>query len=236
MLFCLEDLDKVGYTKRYKNRCNFNLDQAKICITWLAEFHAKFMNSKQSISDLVTQNKIWSWGTYWNLDQRLDLLQKLALSQENSLTEAATNLEVDLKNKARKLHEKLQNAKFKTIIHGDAKVENFCFYHDMTKVAGVDFQYVGTGIGVTDFWYFLTSCLENIETKHAKLLDFYFSELRKNLTTWSAENLDQMEAEWRELYPFCIADFERFVRANWPGHWKLTDFTFQTCQKALDQL
>ena len=68
------------------------------------------------------------------------------------------------------------NCKFKTIVHGDAKLANFCFSHDLSNVAAVDFQYVGGGCGMKDVAYFLGSCLndQELRTTENELLDFTY--------------------------------------------------------------
>ena len=71
----------------------------------------------------------------------------------------------------------LNTAKFKTIIHGDAKLANFLFGPD--AVAAVDFQYVGGGVGIKDVAYFLSSIYTEDElfSHEKKCLDHYFQAL-----------------------------------------------------------
>jgi aminoglycoside phosphotransferase (APT) family kinase protein len=61
-------------------------------------------------------DKLWKTGTYWHLKIRPDELA--------ALTDAA------LKKAAPAINQKLQQAKYKTFVHGDAKLENFCFSKD----------------------------------------------------------------------------------------------------------
>jgi thiamine kinase-like enzyme len=63
-----------------------------------------------------------------------------------------------LKEAAPVIDEKLNTCAYKTFVHGDAKLANFCFAPD-GQVAGVDFQYVGGGCGMKDVAYFIGSCL-----------------------------------------------------------------------------
>ena len=51
----------------------------------------------------------------------------------------------------------LRSCPFRTLVHGDAKVANFCFDPARPAVAAVDFQYVGGGVGVQDLAYLLIS-------------------------------------------------------------------------------
>lgn len=55
-----------------------------------------------------------------------------------------------LKGAAEAIDSKLNQCKFQTIVHGDAKVANFCFTPDSKSIAAVDFQYVGSGCGMKD--------------------------------------------------------------------------------------
>jgi aminoglycoside phosphotransferase (APT) family kinase protein len=109
-------------------------------------------------------------------------------------------------------------------VHGDAKAANFCFSPDRRRVAAVDFQYVGGGCGVKDVCYLL-ACMGGWhgadEAAEARLLDFYFRELRAAIAPPAAGgggeiDLDALEAEWRALYPLAAADFSRFM-AGWAG-------------------
>ena len=63
----------------------------------------------------------------------------------------------DLKKAAQGIDKRLQSARFQTLVHGDAKLANFCF-SDVGQVAAVDFQYVGKGCGMKDVAYFISSC------------------------------------------------------------------------------
>gem|GEM_PF-6732341 len=53
----------------------------------------------------------------------------------------------------------LGQARFQTLVHGDAKHDNFCLAARANGAAAVDFQYVGRGPGIKDVAYFLASCL-----------------------------------------------------------------------------
>lgn len=76
----------------------------------------------------------------------------------------------------------LRNCRFPTIVHGDAKLANFCFADDGQAVAAVDFQYAGGG-GIKDVAYFIGSCPDeaDCERQETELLDVYFASLRKPL-------------------------------------------------------
>jgi hypothetical protein len=190
MLFLLEDLDASGFGAR---RTSVSEEELQACLRWLAAFHATFMN--------VVPESLWKVGSYWHLATRPDELR------------AMTNR--DLQRAAPRLDERLNRAHFQTLIHGDAKLQNFCFAPDGRAVAAVDFQYVGGGVGVKDVAYFLTSCLSNARLVREAdgYLDDYFRELREALRRRAAEFGDMvvLEAEWRALYPVACADFYRFL-------------------------
>ncbi|KAK7885968.1 hypothetical protein WMY93_025589 [Mugilogobius chulae] len=119
----------------------------------------------------------------------------------------------------------LTNCHFKTIVHGDAKLANFCFSKSGKEVAAVDFQYVGGGCGMKDVVYFLGSCMEEreCEKKVPALLDYYFSELENAVD----KGLDfaALEKEWREMFAFAWTDFHRFLLGWMPGHWKINRYS-----------
>ncbi|MDB4992993.1 MAG: Choline kinase, partial [Myxococcaceae bacterium] len=161
-LFLLEDLDAAGFGKRRRREPDpVALDR---CLAWLASFHARFVG--------VTPSGLWKTGTYWHLATRPD---ELAALDDPGLREAAPVLD-----------RMLRQAAFQTIVHGDAKLANFCFSHDGHAVAAVDFQYVGGGCGMKDVAYFLSSCSDDgFDPHEARHLDRYFELLRGALATRS---------------------------------------------------
>jgi aminoglycoside phosphotransferase (APT) family kinase protein len=114
------------------------------------------------------------------------------------------------------------------LVHGDAKLQNFCFAEAGDAVAAVDFQYVGGGVGVKDVAYCLTSCLSPRELQRdaPRHLNAYFRELQAAVDQRRTDqtpaalpdafDFDALEAEWRELYPVACADFYRFL-LGWAG-------------------
>ena len=195
-LFVLEDLNAAGLAER---REQLPLHGLQACLSWLAHFHATFM--REPATDL------WPTGTYWHLDTRPD---ELARGPDDELRAAASWLDA-----------RLRAARHRTLLHGDAKVENFCFTRDLRGVAAVDFQYVGGGTGVQDVAYFFSSCLDTraCETHAAALLDHYFEALRRSLASTRPDiDSSALEVEWRELYPIAWADFCRFMSGWAPNH------------------
>ena len=218
----LEDLDAEGFDVR-KN-C-VSMADVKYCLTWLATFHATFMKS--------SAKGLWNIGTYWHLATRPDEFAAM----ENG----------KLKRAAKAIDESLNNCKFQTLVHGDAKLANFCFAPEsdriegeadaLPRVAAVDFQYVGRGCGMKDVVYFLTSCLsdDQCERQIESLLGFYFQVLKNALGSEFIE-FNALESEWRSMFAVAWADFNRFLNGWSPGHWKLTPFSNRMTDEALKRL
>lgn len=214
VLMVLEDLDEAGYGQR---RSSVSWNEIKTCLKWLANFHATFMGEKP--------DKLWKKGTYWHLDTRPDELKVLD--------------DLPLKKAAGAIDQKLQQANFKTFVHGDAKLANFCFSDDGKNVAAVDFQYVGGGCGMKDVAYFIGSCLheEECESYESDILEFYFEELKKALQQHDKNiDLNALEQEWRELYPVAWTDFHRFLKGWSPGHWKINSYSERLAREVVEQL
>ncbi len=188
-LFVLEDLDAAGFSLR-RTRCTET--EIAACLGWLAAFHARFVG--------VAPEGLWKVGTYWHLATRSD---ELAALPPGELRQAAPRID-----------EQLNRARFQTLVHGDAKLENFCFSAGQ-GVAAVDFQYVGGGVGVKDLVYFLGSCLhpQECEARVPRYLDLYFAALRSELGRPGAAAVDAagLEQEWRELFSWAWVDFYRFL-------------------------
>jgi hypothetical protein len=208
IIIILEDLGDLGFTKVVNNP---NDNEINLCLKWLAEFHSRAFNTQN--------NGIWKIGSYWHLDTRQDEFKKMASSK--------------LKELASKINTKLNSAKFKTIIHGDAKTANFCFTKDSSKVAAVDFQYVGYGSPVKDLIYFLGSALDENELFHNfhNYKDLYYSHLEQSVNDLDFKSL---KLEIEELWKFAFADFERFLLGWMPEHKKLTKFSNIITQEVIN--
>lgn len=181
----LEDLDAAGYPERR--------GAIEDALRWLAHFHATFLG--------VSPKGLWATGTYWHLATRPD---ELAAIRDARLARAASSIDA-----------RLNAARYQTLVHGDAKLANFCW--GVSGVAAVDFQYVGGGCGMKDVAYLL-SCLDDVALQRGEgaLLDLYFNTLREALR--GAVDADALEGEWRELYPWAWADFMRFLAGWSPGY------------------
>ncbi|MEM8668102.1 MAG: phosphotransferase [Planctomycetota bacterium] len=214
-IIVLEDLDANGFNRRKKYADQHDIEA---CLSWLAHFHATFLSNAAS--------GLWPVGTYWHLETRPD---EFAAMRNGPLKEYA-----DL------IDRRLSNATFQTLVHGDAKLANFCFSdRNHTPVAAVDFQYVGRGCGMKDVAYFISSCLDEREAaaQQDSLLAFYFGQLKSALqSARHAIEFNALEREWRDLYPIAWADFCRFLLGWSPDHWKLNAYSDQMTQAAIDQL
>ena len=191
-----------------------NNKEIKACLSWLANFHAVFLG--------VEPEGLWPVGTYWHLETRPDELEAMDDAQ--------------LKAVAGDIDRILSECHFKTIVHGDAKLANFCFSSSRQNVAAVDFQYVGGGCGMKDIVYFLGSCMEGreCEKRVPGLLDYYFTELKQFVN----KDIDfrALEAEWREMFAFAWTDFDRFLLGWMPGHWKINRYSKQLTKEVLCKL
>jgi len=168
---------------------------------------------------------LWESGTYWHLQTRPDELARL---DDDRLREAAPAIDQELKD-----------VKYQTLVHGDAKLANFCFDQEGTEVAAVDFQYIGGGCGMKDLAYFVGSCFrdEEAERMEDEVLDVYFSQIRElNQKLGEPVSENELEMDWRPLYRVAWADFHRFMKGWSPGHWKLSDYSERVTSSVIKDL
>lgn len=212
-LLVLEDLDAAGFSGRRRFVSDAELGAG---LSWLAHFHATFMGK--------SPEGLWETGTYWHVETRPDELD--VLKQKDPALSAAAHI----------IDRRLKESPYQTLVHGDAKLANFCFSSNGCRVAVVDFQYVGGGCGMKDVAYFIGSCLgeAECERREDELLDTYFHFLRTALEKYqSAINAEDAEGDWRELYPVAWTDFHRFLKGWSPGHWKVNDYSERLARKVL---
>lgn len=207
-VLCLEDLDAQGFSGRVTEAQDNQIQQV---VHWLANFHARFVD--------VQAPDLWPEGCYWHLATRQDEWSAMADSE--------------LKNAASALDIALKQARYQTLLHGDAKLANFCFDQSAQTVAAVDFQYVGRGVGVRDLAYFLGCCMDDarLEQDAPRWLDAYFACLRNALP--ANVNSAELEREWRALYAIAWADFHRFLAGWMPTHWKINRYMQRMSEQAL---
>lgn len=219
-LLLLEDLRAAGFTLDYDET---NRDHLLACIDWLANFHGSFIVDSPAKD---WPQGLWQKGTYWHLDTRQEEWQAME--------------EGTLKDQAGALAQALDSARFKCLVHGDAKVANFCFAEHGKEVAAVDFQYLGAGVGVQDLVYLLGSALaeSNLQQELSYLQEHYFQELARAIMA-QGENqafAQQVVDEWQSLFTIAWADFHRFIMGWCPDHGKNTAFSRQLTGQALTQI
>jgi len=217
-LFVLEDLDQAGFPAR---RTCCTPQEIAACLGWLAAFHARFLG--------IVGDGLWQVGTYWHLATRPDELARLG-SAMGALRRAAPAID-----------QRLNAARFRGLVHGDAKLENFCFSSSGPSVAAVDFQYVGGGVGVKDVAYFLSSCLSagECEALVPGYLEVYFDALRVALKARGdapAREAAALEREWRELFSWAWTDFYRFLSGWAPAYASGDAYSEKQLQLVLDSL
>ena len=212
-IIVMEDLDAAGFDQR---RDSVSRQDVKLCLLWLASFHAWSLGYEPK--------GLWPTGTYWHLATRPD--------------EYAVMQNIELQQAAKAIDDVLASCRFKSLVHGDAKLANFCF-SSVAEVAAVDFQYVGGGCGMKDVAYFLGSCLNEQQCfeQQNELLDFYFGELTTKVMAINlAIDVEALEAEWRSMYTLAWTDFSRFLNGWMPGHWKLNGYSKHLADLTLAQL
>jgi hypothetical protein len=210
-LIVMEDLADIELTD---TTLDANESHLKVCLSWLANFHAKYLNVKNEL--------LWKTGTYWHLETRPDEFERLE--------------DCELKQYANTIDEILKNTKYQTIVHGDAKLANFCFNRIVTKCAAVDFQYVGHGCGMKDLAYFMSSAVEpeDCEDLEEFIKDIYFDELHKAIEIYHPDiDPQDVEDEWRMLFCLSWADFKRFLKGWSPEHFKINTYSQAVTNRAL---
>lgn len=209
----LEDLDTHYPIRKHR----LTLPEAKTCLIWLANFHATFLGKEPT--------GLWPTGTYWHLDTRPEEFERIE--------------HAELRSKAHRINEVLESCAYQTIVHGDAKVANFCFSESGKEIAVVDFQYVGRGCGMKDVAYFLGSCLSDteLESYAEDLLEFYFEELRQAIELSGADiSISHLEQEWRRMYAVAWTDFTRFLLGWMPSHQKVNGYSLRLMKMVLAEL
>jgi len=208
VLIVLEDLDLAGYPLRKRT---VTWEEIVECLTWLAKCHSSYMGESPV--------GLWDIGSYWHLATRP---QELEVMDDQILKDAATLID-----------SKLNSCTYKTLIHGDAKLANFCFAPD-GQVAALDFQYVGGSCGMKDVAYFIGSCLNEhkCEQLESQILDTYFEALHNAMQ----EKNEDLEQEWRSLYRVAWADFHRFLKGWSPGHWKVNGYSERVTTEVIKNL
>jgi len=211
----LEDL-----RERFPRRCPGMLSErdTKATLLWLARFHAHFVGS-----DLTTG--LWEQGSFWHLATRQDELRAIP-SSFSELKELAGTLDARLRR---------PGLAHRTMIHGDAKSENFLFTKDGATCAAYDFQYAGSGLGAQDVAYVLASSVEPglLRTKEIELLRFYHDHFVRYAKMKSADLKYDFDAFLLDDYEIALLDYCRFM-AGW-GWWGNTSWAKGKMRDILDR-
>lgn len=208
----LEDIDAAGYPSRPRAGRS---EVTRAGLEWLAAFHAAHLGRKP--------HGLWEEGSYWYLSTRPDEHNAIKGHPLHAL--------------APELDRRLRRARHRTLVHGDPKLENFCAQGGPhPRFAAVDFQYVGGGVGVRDVVYFIGSAVEpaRVEAELPRLLDDYFRALHQEHRAQggTSRELEEVEAEWRELVPVAWLDFYRFT-LGWSSAWAQSDVYAQKLLREL---
>lgn len=210
-LLVMEDLHDIGY---FVEKESGDWKSLSVAIKWLAYFHMKFMKGDGK--------GLWPVGSYWHLDTRKDEFEAMPDSV--------------FKSNAKAIHDRLNNASFKTLIHGDAKFDNLCFHYSGNNVAAVDFQYIGHGAGVKDLAYLVGSCLDNeaLIKYDKQVVREYLSFCKQAVIDYQINiDFDAFEKEVLQLYPVAWADFYRFLLGWNPDSWKICDHMKNKAEQGL---
>lgn len=216
--FVLEDL-----RPRFPREGSGSLDEttATTALRWLADFHAAFLEVDRSV--------LWAKGTYWHLDTRLDEWRQI------------TRDYVDLQRIARavdsRLHRDGPGPAPRTLLHGDAKSENFIFSRDGRQAASYDFQYAGSGLGAQDVAYLMASSVQSsvLKTREMELLRGYHKRFLQQATE-SAQGRRALAYSFEEFvsdYELGVLDFCRFC-AGW-GWWGNSGWAKQRVKEILQR-
>lgn len=209
----MDDLDSLGYSERGSPD---NVEQIYSALYWLANFHARFLG--------VNDSDVWQLGGYWYLATRQSELMNMPDSH--------------LKKSAVMINSAIENTKYQTLLHGDAKLANFCFHTQRSESAAVDFQYVGHGPGIKDLMLLLSSGLSEslLLARGEELLTRYFQVLEVALRRYGKSELfDDVKADWSTLWPFVWADYHRFLAGWKPDHPRINGYMQAQTELVLTQ-
>ena len=207
-LLLLEDLGNAGFHPHRPPRT----EHVGAGLRWLAHLHARLLGQ--------CPEGLWEQGTYWHLETRAQEWERMPSGA--------------LKEAARELDRRLREARYLTVVHGDAKPSNF-LWGEAGGAAAVDFQYVGPGCGIRDVVYFLDSCLgeRGCEAEAEVWLERYFASLQEALSASGKGSLShEVEQEWRALYPVAWSDFQRFYQ-GWGRPGPLGSYSLRQLDLAL---
>ncbi|KAJ3358555.1 hypothetical protein GGF32_000333 [Allomyces javanicus] len=189
-------------------------------LAWLAFFHAHFLGTPPA--------GLWETGGYWHLATRPSELRRAQNARGSPYQWVALHADVW----AEQLAKWQTDRRCGTLVHGDPKGDNVVVMPD-GKVAMVDFQYVGGGIGAVDVAHWLaTSAPDHVLNDWRRVVtDEYYAvyaaqaAAKKQEVVDAATVVDQVEV--------ALLDWARFV-AGW-GWWGNVRWLQRTVQEIRDK-
>ena len=188
----------------------YSLDQTHVVLNWLAGFHSTFSPPPTltqhppptSLRPPPTVDGIWQHGDYWHLATRSS--EFASLPSSHYLRTWAPYVDALLSSPTQP---------GRTILHGDAKSANIAFARSAPPSCVLyDFQYCGTGLGVQDVIYFLSTSVPPrflAGNGYEELLRVYWDAVEPSEEYgW---DVCKEQAEW------AIVDWARFLE-SW-GQW-----------------
>ena len=205
----LEDLRESGFHRVAEPSSK----QTASGLSWLAHFHALFMGEQLE--------GLWEYGCYWQLNTRQEEWERMPAGV--------------LKDKAQDFDQRLNQSRYLTLVHGDAKFPNFCWSAE-DRASAVDFQYVGRGCGMRDVALFLSRSVaeERRFEEMESWIGLYFEQLGAAISEHSKDvNYENLACEWRPLFSVAWADYLRF-RQGWANTTFLSAYDQLQLSRALD--
>ncbi|KAH8239514.1 hypothetical protein KR032_005100 [Drosophila birchii] len=189
-IYILEDLSFLGYTSldRYQG---LNLEDAKICLRKMAQFHGASMillqNQPELLAKLSTSNYAQGISDPFAKGILLDGTEFAADLFAEELPEISKKMKAQLPVA---YSQRLQNvvdpqkSTFNTIVHGDLWVNNMMFDRTNNRAILVDFQECFWGSPAIDlqFFFYTSLQLEILLTRKDELLKHYFHCLHETLS------------------------------------------------------
>ncbi|KAH8286943.1 hypothetical protein KR018_011384, partial [Drosophila ironensis] len=189
-IYILEDLGALGYTSLDRFH-GLELEDAKVCLRKMAQFHGSSMILNQNEPELVAQlspshyakgvsdpfaQVIVLNGTEFVADifaGELPEISKKMLAQIPEAYSQRMQSVVDPKK-----------SKFNVIVHGDLWVDNMMYDKINKKVILLDFQNCFWASPAIDLHFFFYTCLQMEVLIHQQnvLLNYYFQNLQETLT------------------------------------------------------
>ncbi|XP_052844250.1 uncharacterized protein LOC128257323 [Drosophila gunungcola] len=206
-IYILEDLCALGYGS-FDRHQGLNLEDAKICVRKMAQFHGASMILFQNEPELVAKLSPSNYG-----NDLSDLFAKVIVldGTEYAAEVFADELpEISKKMKAQipvAYTQRMKNvvdpkkSSFNAVVHGDPWVNNIMFDSANKKVVLVDFQNCFWGSPAIDLYFFYYTSVKHevLLNQQDELLNHYYHSLQETLThcgfKGSQPTFDQLKDE-----------------------------------------